>query len=190
MRVRWRQTARDHRALCRPGQPFNHFRLSTILPSGVFLFVAYPSNRYNGHMSKRLLLIIAMVLVPLGATADTATSPDAPAGLGPQTTSSNPGGSSADSAVLQPAGLSPLQSTTADSAGLIAPSSVLQAPATGGDALKVLAGEADGSPQGSAADATRFPWGWAGFVIIFGLIAAAGSIVWRDRRRYADSNQG
>ncbi len=150
------------------------------------MFVAYPSNRYNGHMPKRLLLTIIMMLVPLGASADTVTSPDAPAGLGPQTaTSTNPGGSSADSSVLQPAGLSPLQSTSADSTGLTAPSSVLQAPATAGDALKVLAGEADGAPQASADGATESHWSWAVFLVSFGLIAAAVSVVWRDRRRYA-----
>jgi len=141
-------------------------------------------------MPKRLLLTIVMILVPLGAAADTVTSPDAPAGLGPQTTTSNPGGSNADSAVLQPAGLSPLQSTTVDSTGLTAPSSVLQAPATAGDALKVLAGEADGAPQGSADDTGGFPWSWLAFTVIIGLIVVAAGIVWRDRRRYARPNQG
>jgi hypothetical protein len=156
---------------------------------GSFLFVEYQLNRYNGHMPKRLLLSLILILVPLGAAADTATSADAPTGLGPATTSANPGGSNADAAALQPAGMAPLQSTTADSTGLGAPSSALQAPSTTADALKVLAGEADGAPQGGAEDSTDIPWTWLAFVVIFGIIAAAGGIVWRDRRRFARTPQ-
>lgn len=153
------------------------------------MFVAPPPNRYNGHMPKRFLLTLVLIFAPLGAAADTVISPDAPTGLGPQTTTSNPGGSNADSAALQPAGFSPLQSTTSDSTGITAPSSVLQAPATGDDALKVLSGEADGAPQGSADDSGGFPWSWLAFTIVIGLIVAAGSIVLRDRRRFGHTTQ-
>ncbi len=140
-------------------------------------------------MPKRFLLTLALILAPFAASADTVTSPDAPTGLGPPTTSSNPGGSSADATALQPAGLSVLQSTTSDSTGLSAPSSALQAPATTSDALKVLAGEADGAPQSSANDSTGFPWTWLVFTVLFGLIAAASAIVIRDRRRFARRHQ-
>ncbi|GEM_PF-2285996 len=156
---------------------------------GSFLFVALPSNRYNGHMPKRLLLSLVLIFMPLSAAADTTISPDAPTGLGPQTTTSNPGGSNADSAALQPAGFSPLQPTTSSSNGLTAPSSVLQAPATGDDALKVLSGEADGAPQGGPDDSSSFPWSWLVFTVIIGLIVAAASIVLRDRRRFGLSVQ-
>ena len=153
------------------------------------MFVAHPSNRYNDHMPKRFILTLALILAPLGAAADTVTSPDAPTGLGPQTTAANPGSSSADATALQPAGLSVLQSTTSDSTGLSAPSSVLQSPATSSDALKVLAGEADGAPQSSADGTDGFPWGWLVFTVIFGFIAVAVTVVLRDRRRFARSHQ-
>jgi hypothetical protein len=156
---------------------------------GSFLFVDYPSNQYNGHMPKRFLLTLVLILAPLGAVADTVTSPDAPTGLGPQTTTGSSGGSNADSAALQPAGFSPLQSTTSDSTGITAPSSVLQAPATGSDALTVLSGEADGAPQGSPDDSNGFPWTWLIFTLIIGLAVAATGIVLRDRRRFRHTIQ-
>jgi len=125
-----------------------------------------------------------MIFAPLGAVADTVQSPDATSGLGPQATSASSGGSSADAAALQPTTGSVLQSGTADSTGLSAPSSALQAPATSDETLKVLSGEADGAPQ-STADPASFPWGWLVFTVIIALIVTAGSIVVRDRRRFA-----
>ena len=148
------------------------------------MFVCDLSNQYNSHMPKRLLIILIMIFAPLGAAADTAQSPDATAGLGPQTTSTSSGGSSADAAALQPTTVSNLQSSTADSTGLSAPSNALQAPVTGSDALKVLSNESDGAPQNSA-DPAGFPWGWLIFTVIIGLMGAAASIVVRDRRRFA-----
>ena len=145
----------------------------------------------------RLLAIVAFAFVPLTALADdsaaptdtpppAADSPTAPAGsqaastpqtgsmLGPSTlgSGSGSGGSTGDSATLQPAGVSPLQSTTSDSTGLTAPNgSALQAPATSDQALKVIADDADGAPV-QVADASTGPsvGAWLAMSVLFAFI--------------------
>jgi len=134
-------------------------------------------------MLRRLCLILVCAALPLVALADTTSTPDPNAGLGPNTT--NPGSSSADSASLQPAGLAPLQATTGDGANLSAPASALQAPASSTDALRVLASEADGTPHGSP-DSGANNWGWLGFSLLFAAIVGAIFIVLRDRRRFRE----
>jgi F0F1-type ATP synthase assembly protein I len=139
---------------------------------------------YNGSMSKRILSIIILTLLPFGAAAaDTVAPAD---GLGPQSVSASAGGSNADATALQPAGLSPIQSSTADSTGLTAPSGSLQAPSTADDQLKVLSGEADGTPH-QVDDTSATPWGWLILSLLIALVAGAGVIV-RDRRRFAHTN--
>jgi hypothetical protein len=151
-------------------------------------------------MLKRLLLVMILMLLPIGALADdtaattetttpadgspdpTTTDPSASAsGLGPQT-SAPAGGSNADAAGLQPAGLSPIQSTTTDSTGLTAPANALQAPAVSTDQLQVLAGEADGAPQ-ELDDSGDALWVWDALALLVILISGT-SIVLRDRRRF------
>ncbi|MDB5178332.1 MAG: hypothetical protein JWN01_275 [Patescibacteria group bacterium] len=141
-------------------------------------------------MSKRFiipLLIAAFTLAPATILADDtlaspAPTPNPASGLGPQSTT-QAGGSSADAASLQPAGLSPLQSTTSDATGLTAPNaSALQAPTTS-DALRVLAGEADGAPHQTDGESGNL-WGWLWFSLGFGLIAILGWLAYRYRGRF------
>ena len=155
-------------------------------------------------MPKRLLLALILAFAPLTATADdtdptmnpltapdtTQAAPPAPTtaanGLGPQTSANSAGGSNADGSSLQPAGLSPLQSTTNDAVGLTAPTtSALQAPASSDYTLRVLAGEADGAPH-RVAESSASPWGWAAFSLIIGALVAGVATVLRDRRRFRD----
>jgi hypothetical protein len=105
------------------------------------------------------------------------TQPDpATAALGPSTTGA--GGSSADASALQPAGGSPLQSTTSDSTGLTAPTAnTLQAPATSDDSLRVLAGEADG-PSYNPSESTGY-WGWLWWTLIVAFIVTTAAFVLR-----------
>jgi len=106
-------------------------------------------------MFQRTFLVLLLALLPLGAMADTASDNAAAsqlsqpgaaaANLGPSS-----GGSTTDGTNLQPAGTSPLQSTTSDSNGLTAPdSSMLQEPASSSSGnLQVLLGDnADGGQQ-------------------------------------------
>jgi hypothetical protein len=147
-------------------------------------------------MPKRLLIVLLLALYPIAAAADDAPAPDATpvatatpspstdpaaAGLGPSTA----GGpaSTGDGSALQPAGGSPLQSTTSDSTGLTAPNAnALQAPSTTGDTLRVLAGEADGGPH-TLDDTDAAGWQWLWWVLGFGLLVAAGYGAWMLRRR-------
>ncbi|HEX3082090.1 MAG TPA: hypothetical protein VHQ86_02450 [Candidatus Saccharimonadia bacterium] len=131
-------------------------------------------------MLKRLFMIAVFALVPLAAAAD-----EAPASaLGPQISAPS-GGSTGDASALQPATSGPQQPDTSASSGLTAPvGGILQQPATGNDALKVLAGEADGSPHDQSDD------GGLSFVdalIIAAVIVLIGcvvAVVVRDRRRF------
>jgi hypothetical protein len=153
-------------------------------------------------MSKRLfdprpLVLIVFALMPLAAYADDPAPTDVPpavdtpaptsapapvnpaAGLGPAATAPSAGGSTADAGSLQPAAPQPLQATTGDSTGLTAPNSnTLQAPATGNDNLRVLAGEADGSPHQTDSD-TAGHWGWLWWSLGFGIIVAAVAVILR-----------
>ncbi len=142
---------------------------------------------YNSPMSKRFLIVFALVILPLAASADDAsqaTTTD-PALLGPQTTTPA-GGSNADAGALQPAGTTPLQSTTSGTDGLSAPNAnTLQAPATTDDALKVLAGEGDGAPHTPADDGSNLGIRLL-FLLLIAIIVAAVGIVLRDRRRFRD----
>jgi hypothetical protein len=159
-------------------------------------FVTEKLTRYNGHMLKRLLVTSLMAFLPFAALADdtiptdptpvptqspsaSALQPNAAAsGLGPSTTS---GGSLTDGGSLQPAGGSPLQSTTNDSTGLAAPATnTLQAPATGTDTLRVLAGEAEGATF-DPNDTSGSHWGWLWWSLAFAALVTAGSVVFRRR---------
>lgn len=140
---------------------------------------------------RRLSLITALALIPGLALADEAalSSPStpsnavqtAPSGLGPDALGSGSGGSNADAGALQPAGTSPLQSTSGDSTGLAAPNiNTLQAPAATNANLEVLQNEADGEPQ-QATDPTN-TWNWLWLSLLFGLLVAGGSFLWRNRK--------
>ena len=134
---------------------------------------------YNGYMLPRTLAAILLTFLPLGAlAAQTVPAAD----LGPQT-SAPAGGSNADAGALQPAGLSPIQSTTTDSAGLTAPANALQAPAIPADQLQVLAGEADGAPQEFDDTEDNNLWIWDALAALVLVLGAAG-FVWRDRQRF------
>ena len=150
----------------------------------------------------RLLVILTLALTPVAALADDTSQPtDTPAAtdtpnpgtaqgptsgnymLGPSSAGSAPnsGGSTGDSVSLQPAGQSPLQSTTSDSTGLTAPtSSVLQAPASSDQALRVLAGEADGTPVQVAANGGPSLGTWLALSVLFGLIVTILSLFYRQ----------
>jgi hypothetical protein len=146
-------------------------------------------------MLKRLIVVLLLGLTPVTALADDTPTPEAtpaqtPAAnaaqpdpatsaLGPSSTNSA-GGSSADAAALQPAGGSPLQSTTADSTGLTAPTAnTLQAPAGTDDALKVLAGEADGTSH-NPSEGTSY-WGWLWWTLILAALVTAVAYILRRR---------
>jgi hypothetical protein len=132
-------------------------------------------------MLKRLLLALAFALVfsPALVRADDEPTPNTAAQLGPSTTTPTAGGSNTDSTSLQPAGTTPLQSTTGDSLGLTAPgSNVLQAPATGSDTLRVLASEADGAPVNPDEGGPNY-WGWLGFTVAFAVLVTAARIALR-----------
>lgn len=155
-------------------------------------------------MPKRLLICFTLLFFPLSALADdsdpimsplgstetTQTKPGAgetsDSGLGPQKNTNSAGGSNADGGALQPAGLSPLQSTTGASNGLAAPTTnALQAPADKDYALQVLSGEADGAPIYPAGSNERpeIPW----LIILFAaMLLTAAAVVIRDRRRFRD----
>jgi hypothetical protein len=145
-------------------------------------------------MLQRFLLVLWLASLPLTAAAEepiapeavsspTPTSAPAPAGLGPETV--NPGSSTADSATLQPAGNSPLQSTTNDATGLTAPTqNALQAPATDNATLQVLLNDADGVVQGTATEKTSERWGWLLYSILIGLITTLIAFIIRSRRRW------
>ena len=153
----------------------------------------------------RLLALVALVLIPLSAPisalADDATIPsDTPAAattpaptdqpasssspgslLGPSSINSGAGGSTTDSTALQPAGQSPLQSTTSDANGLTAPNgSPLQAPASSDNTLKVIMGDADGSPvQVAGTSSAPSPGAWLALSVLFGLIVTLLSLYYR-----------
>jgi len=129
----------------------------------------------------RLLVIASLTLTPLAAladdTSDTSATP-APSStsylLGPSSLTSGAGGSTTDSGSLQPAGQSPLQSNTTDATGLTAPNgSVLQAPASSDETLKVIMGDADGPPVQVADSSNPSPWSWLGLSVLFGLVITA-----------------
>jgi hypothetical protein len=136
-----------------------------------------------------VIILAALPLAPLAVQADSTdpasglSAPSNASQLGPAT---NSGGtsSSADSGTLQPAGTSPLQSTTNDSNGLTAPTSgdPLQAPASGDDQLKVVMGDADGSTHNVAGESSS-PWNWLWWSLAIGVIVAAGSLIFRRRRQ-------
>ena len=155
-------------------------------------------------MSKRLLLVLALSLLPLTAAADDTPAPDAtntPAAsdtpapsatpydtagaLGPSTSAGALGpsaGSSStnDSSTLQPAGNNPIQSTNNDSTGLTAPNGQsLQGAAPSNSSLNVIKGEADGSQH--TPDSGPNYWVYLALAIAFGVIVAA--IAWILRRR-------
>ncbi len=129
-------------------------------------------------MLKRLTLILILLFAPLVAYAD-----DASSALGPPANAGGGASSNADSSVLQPAGLAPLQATTGDSDGLTAPTqTALQAPVTSGDSLQVIASSADGPSHDPAA---ANYWGWLWFTLLIALLVTAAAVVMRDRRRFA-----
>ena len=149
---------------------------------------------YNGFMLKRSFAALILAFMPVGVLAEEASPITAPttneapsAGLGPQT-SAPAGGSNADAAALQPAGLSPIQSTTTDSAGLTAPANALQAPSIPSDQLQVLAGEADGPPQELGGEPEDNLWLWDSLAALV-LLAGAAGFIWRDRRRFRRSEE-
>jgi hypothetical protein len=120
-------------------------------------------------MRLRLLTVLLITGLPLIAHADSTgimpsdnsaaglTAPANAGSLGPATNTGN-ASSSADSGTLQPAGTSPLQSTTNDSTGLTAPTggNSLQAP-TGNQQLQVIMGDGDG-PTHNVANTSSSPW--------------------------------
>ena len=146
-------------------------------------------------MFTRLLAALALTLLPTAALADDTQAADSGAPqssatymLGPSAiggaTSGSSGGSTGDSTSLQPAGQSPLQSTTSDATGLTAPNSTaLQAPASSDQSLRVLSGEADGSPVQVAGSGGLSIWEWVLFSVLFGAIVAAASYILRRNPR-------
>ena len=142
-------------------------------------------NRYNQDMPKRLFLIIMLMLLPTVAVADDSNpqgaAPIAPSALGPGA-SNDSGGSTADSGALQPAGKSPLQSITNDSADLSAPSNLLQGSVPTSDSLKVLSDETDGAPHNLNDDGPNLLVRLAFLLPLTILIAVA--VIMRDRRRF------
>jgi len=133
-------------------------------------------------MSKRLLLIVLFIFLPVAAAAD-----EAPASLlGPQSTTPT-GGSTTDSGALQPAGTGPQQSGSASASGLTAPSSVLQAPATSDTQLKVLAAEGDGPPHQTDESPDGFGLTLIGAAALV-LLVCAVLVVLRDRKRFLESD--
>ncbi len=173
-----------------PPAPRNY---STRNPAnGVLLFVGMDSNQYNICMSKRLLISLLLAFMPAVALADDTAPAPAPdsassAGLGPQSSSggAGAGGSNADAGSLQPAGNSPLQSTTNDSSGLTAPSNALQGAAPSTDQLQVLSTEGDGPHQQTGSPANN--WTWLGLTLAIAVVIGLGAIVMRDRRRFAEN---
>jgi hypothetical protein len=143
-------------------------------------------------MPKRLIIALALACLPFAALADDSTpaptpgaTPDPAAQLGPQSTSTGAGGSNADGGTLQPAGVTPLQSTNKDATGLTAPNSnALQAPASSDETLKVLAGEADGTPQQTSDTAGASNWGWLWFSLGFAVLAVLIAAAIRYRRKW------
>ncbi|HUD11760.1 MAG TPA: hypothetical protein VMS08_05085 [Candidatus Saccharimonadia bacterium] len=163
-------------------------------------------------MFKRTLAVLVLLSFPLIARADSATSltdsdisqpnaatselgPAATTDLGPAAASatggaavdgtSSSGGSASDGTSLQPAGTTPLQSTTGDSNGLsAADSNDLQqsGPASSG-ALQVVLGDADGPTHEVASASTNY-WGWLWFTLIFGLMVASLSLVMKKPMRF------
>ena len=135
-------------------------------------------------MHIRNFLIAAALLFPIGALADSSTAAQSDGSatgiLGP----SSAGGvsSSADGGVLQPAGSSPLQSTTQDASGLTpSSSSTLQAGSGNADQLKVLlGGEADGQGHDIAQKTSSLE---PDLLILAAVLAfaATGYFVWRRR---------
>jgi hypothetical protein len=131
-----------------------------------------------------IIFALGLTLLPACSLAATAVDQGASAaGLGPATNSgTSTGSSSADSSTLQPAGTSPLQSTTGASSGLTAPdSNVLQAPASDSDTLQVIEGQADGGVH-QLSGGNSWTWLWW---LIAALIVAGGVVFWRLRRRPA-----
>ncbi len=146
-------------------------------------FVAGPRSRYNTTMLRRTLIAISfasiVALIPAAGLADVAVDQGASAaGLGPAASSgTSTGGSSADSATLQPAGNNPLQSATGASNGLTAPNSnALQAPASDQGTLQVIQGEADGSPYQLTGDSS---WAWLWWFGVIVVILVGGFFAWR-----------
>jgi hypothetical protein len=140
-------------------------------------------------MRVRFLLVLMFSLIPLAGLAATSDTQNAPAsGLGPGQTTTGAGGSSADGGTLQPAGLSPLQSTTNDSSGLTSPTNqALQAPVTPDAHLQVLAGEGDGTPQ-QFDDKPLSVWNWliwSSLVLLMAVLALLGWQFFQRRRRGA-----
>lgn len=157
----------------------------------------------------RLLAIVAFAFMPLAAFADDTTPPtdstaaaSSPSTSSPSTSdpqnatsgtgsmlgpsalnsTSGSGGSTGDSATLQPAGLSPLQSTNSDSNGLTAPNdSALQSPATSDQVLKVIGGDIDGAPvQVSDTSSSPSLGAWLGLSVLFGLIVTLLSLFYKQ----------
>jgi polyketide cyclase/dehydrase/lipid transport protein len=130
-----------------------------------------------------LTFAATVVLAPTIAIADTSANPGASAaGLGPASNSGvDTGGSSADSSTLQPAGTSPLQSSTNASTGLTAPTSnALQAPASDSGTLQVIEGQADGDTHQLGGGSTS-TWTWLWWLIGIIVVIAIGAVIWRRR---------
>ena len=110
------------------------------------------------------------------------TAPSNADSLGPAASSNSTGGSSADSATLQPAGTSPLQSGASGSNGLTAPNGdALQAPATGNPNLQVIIGDGDGSTHNLASSSS--PWVILWWSLGIGLLITLGFLLFSIIRR-------
>lgn len=164
-------------------------------------------------MLKRLLTVLVLTLMPLTALADdtptpapdsaqptqsdpnsSATQPQTntvspaqstqPSGVQGSQTSPTAGGSSTDSTALQPSLSSGLGSAITDSSGLVAPASLLQAPNTGTDQLRVMLGsEADGAQHDTATDNSNSNEPLLDtLVIVLFVIAAIGGYALRRRQ--------
>jgi hypothetical protein len=147
-------------------------------------------------MSKRLLLALFLALTPVTALAEEtpppeptpietpAPTPDPMSGLGPSVTNPAAGGATSDSSSLQPAGLSPLQSTTQDATGLTAPNAnTLQQQASTDQALKVLAGELEGERNSVDEEDDEIPstlWLWLAALVAL----TASALAWSESLRH------
>jgi hypothetical protein len=127
--------------------------------------------------------LIGFILLPVSATrADDGISDPASNLNGPAAQISG-GGSAADGGALQPAGTNTLQSAPIDAGGLTAPSAnTLQAPAASDGSLRVLAGEADGSPNHPTDNDNQQNWYWLAGCMLVGLVLAAPSWWWLRHR--------
>jgi hypothetical protein len=122
--------------------------------------------------------VATLLLVPLAASADDAST------LGPNSTTSSPGGSSADASALQPAGVT-IQSPPGSSSSLTSPTGSagdLQQPATtNNNQLQVmLGGGSDGAPHNTGSSHSAL---WYAFWIVVALVIAGAAHVYYRRLR-------